>query len=157
MKKRGNRSSAGLQVSASELAQMGRCEKLVLFEHLLGNRRTVVQQQARERGLVEHELFYREGLMAFVQSDRKKRRFIDSSVFGESWQAGVLRRRVDGTLCPENWGRRVIWLGYRVVPSVRETLRGRPIVQVFVRLALDAVSTGLRWWSGWRRGRKCRR
>ena len=26
-------------VSASELAQMGRCERLVLFEHLNGNRR----------------------------------------------------------------------------------------------------------------------
>jgi len=47
MKKRGNRLSVGLQVSASELAQMGRCEKLVLFEHLHGNRHTVLQQQAR--------------------------------------------------------------------------------------------------------------
>ena len=157
MKKRGNRSSAGLQVSASELAQMGRCEKLVLFEHLHENRCTVVQQQARERGLVEHEAFYREGLMVFAQSDRKKRRFIDSRVFGESSQAGMLRRRMYGTMHPENWGRRLIWLGSRVVPSICEVLPRRPIVQVFVRFVLGAVSTGLRWWSGWRRGRKCRR
>ena len=157
MKKRGNRSSAGLQVSASELAQMGRCEKLVLFEHLHGNRSTVVQQQARARGLVEHELFYREGLMAFVQSDRKKRRFINSCVFGESSQAGMLRRRMDGTLDPGNWGRRLIWLGYRVVHGICDVLRRQPIVQVFACLVMGAVSTGLRCWSGWRRGRKCRR
>ena len=157
MKKRGNRSSAGLQVSASELAQMGRCEKLVLFEHLHGNRCTVVQQQARARGLFEHEQFYREGLMAFVQSDRKKRRFIDSSVFGESWQAGVLRRRLDVAWRPENWGCRVIWLGYRVVHGICDVLRRQPIVQVLACLVLGAVSTGLRWWSGWCRGRKCRR
>ena len=155
MKKRGNRSSAGLQVSASELAQMGRCEKLVLFEHLLGNRRTVVQQQARTRGRVEHAMFYREGLMAFAQFDRTKRRFIDSGVFGGSWQIGVLRRRM--ALCPENWGRRVIWLGYRVVHGICDVLRRQPIVQVLACLVLGALSTGLRWRSGWRRGRKCRR
>lgn len=157
MKKRGNHSSAGLHVSASELAQMGRCEKLMLFEHLHGNRRTVVQQRARTRGLVEHEQFYREGLMAFLQSDRKKRCFFDPCVFGESWQTGVLRRFMDVALRPGNRGRRLIWFGYPVVPSIYEILRRRPIVQVFVRLALGAVSTGLRWWSGWRRGRKCRR
>ena len=136
---------------------MGRCEKLVLFEHLHGNRCTVVQQQARVRGLVEHELFYREGLMAFAQSDRKKRRFIDSCVFGESWQAGVLRRRMGVAWRPENWGRRVIWLGYRVVHGIGDVLRRQPIVQVLACLVLGVLSTGLRWRSGWRRGRKCRR
>ena len=157
MKKRGNRSSAGLQVSASELAQMGRCEKLVLFEHLYGNRCTVMQQQARTRGLVEHAMFFREGLMAFAQSDRTKRRFIDSCEFGESWQTGGLRRRKDVALRPGNWGRRLIWLGHRVAHGICDVLRRQPIVQVLACLVLGAVSTGLRWWSGWCRGRKCRR
>ena len=50
-------------VSASELAQMGRCERFVLFEHELGHRRTTQQQRDRARGLRAHEQFYREGLV----------------------------------------------------------------------------------------------
>lgn len=44
-------------VSASEPAQMGRCERLVLFEHLHGNRRCARHQFDRARGLRAHEQF----------------------------------------------------------------------------------------------------
>ena len=47
-------------VSASELAQLGVCERLVVFEHRYGKRRTGEQQLAIKRGLVAHERFYRE-------------------------------------------------------------------------------------------------
>ena len=47
-------------VSASELAQMGVCDRLVVFEHRNGTRRTVEQQQAIKRGLLAHQRFYRE-------------------------------------------------------------------------------------------------
>lgn len=49
-----------LSVSASELAQMGVCERLVVLEHRYGKRRTVEQQRAAMRGLRAHERFYRE-------------------------------------------------------------------------------------------------
>jgi hypothetical protein len=64
MGKRSRRPVSGRMVSASDLAQMGRCERLAVFEHLYGSRRTAQQQQARARGLVEHEQFYREGRAA---------------------------------------------------------------------------------------------
>ena len=48
-------------VSASELAQLGACERVVRFEALYGRRRTATQRQAVARGLVEHARFY-EGL-----------------------------------------------------------------------------------------------
>ena len=73
MGKRSRRPVSGRMVSASDLAQMGRCERLVVFEHLHGSRRTVRQQQARARGLVEHAQFYREGLAASAQAARKGR------------------------------------------------------------------------------------
>ncbi len=54
------RKRRGASVSASELAQMGVCERLVVFEHRYGKRRTVEQQHAIKRGLLAHERFYRE-------------------------------------------------------------------------------------------------
>ncbi|MBK7462167.1 MAG: hypothetical protein IPJ50_05060 [Betaproteobacteria bacterium] len=49
MGKRSRRSVSGRMVSASDLAQMGRCERLVVFEHLYGSRRTARQRHARMR------------------------------------------------------------------------------------------------------------
>jgi len=49
-----------VSVRASELAQMGVCERLVVFEHRYGRRRTAEQQLAAMRGLRSHKRFYRE-------------------------------------------------------------------------------------------------
>ena len=156
MGKRSRRSADVRMVSASDLAQMGRCERLVVFEHLHGSRCTARQQRARARGLVEHEQFFREGL-ASAQADRKGRCFIATCVFGEAWQTEVLRRFRDEALRPSVWGRRVIRLYYRGAPGVCVILRRWPTLQVPVRMVLGAIATGLRWWSGLRRGGKCRR
>lgn len=48
-------------VTASELAQMGVCERLVLFEHRYGMRSTARRRAAIERGLRAHQRFYTEG------------------------------------------------------------------------------------------------
>ena len=154
--KRSRRPVSGRMVSASDLAQMGRCERLVVFEHLHGSRRTAGQQRARARGLVEHTQFYREGL-ASTQAARKGRCFIATCVFGEAWQTEVLRRFRDETLRPSAWGRRVIRLYYRGAPGICELLRRWPRLQVPVRMVLGAIAMGLRWWSGLRGGGKCRR
>lgn len=47
-----------VSVSASELAQMGVCERLAVFEYRYGKRRTVEQRQAIQRGLRAHQRFY---------------------------------------------------------------------------------------------------
>jgi len=65
-------------VSASELAQMGVCERLVVFEHRYGKRRTMEQQLAIKRGLLAHERFYRE---RHRDSIRPWRNFIDFLAF----------------------------------------------------------------------------
>ena len=44
MGKRSRRPVSGRMVSASDLAQMGRCERLVVFEQLYGSRRTARQR-----------------------------------------------------------------------------------------------------------------
>ena len=156
MGKRSRRPVSGRMVSASDLAQMGRCERLMVFEHLHGSRRTARQQHARARGLVEHEHFYREGL-ASAQADRKGRCFIATCVFGEAWQTQVLRRFRDEALRPSAWGRWVIRLYYRGAPGTCVVLRRWPQMQIPVRMVLGAIATGLRWWSGLRGGGRCRR
>ena len=157
MGKRSRRPVSGRMVSASDLAQMGRCERLVVFEHLHGSRRTAGQQRARARGLVEHEHFYREGIAASAQAARKGRCFIATCVFGEAWQTEVLRRFRDEALRPSAWGRRVIRLYYRGAPGICVILRRWPQMQTPVRMVLGVIATGLRWWSDLRRGGKCRR
>ncbi len=144
-------------VSASDLAQMGRCERLVLFEHLQGSRRTAGQQRARARGLVEHERFYREGLAASAQAARKGRCFIATCVFGEAWQTEVLRRFRDAALRPHIWGRRLISFYYQVAPGICELLCRWPTLQAPVRMVLGAIATALRRCPRLRGGGKCQR
>lgn len=60
-------------VSASELAQMGVCERLVVFEHHSGKLRTVEQLSAIKRGHRAHQRFYWEGN---GDSDRGRRGFV---------------------------------------------------------------------------------
>ena len=57
MKHSSKRCRSDAIVSASELAQMGRCEQLVLFEHRHGHRRLPHQEAARRQGLAAHERF----------------------------------------------------------------------------------------------------
>ena len=70
-------------VSASELAQMGVCERLVVFEHRYGKRLTVEQQQAIKRGRRAHARFYRDRHMKLT---RQWRHFVVFLVFGR-WLA----------------------------------------------------------------------
>lgn len=66
-------------VSASELAQMGICERLVVFEHRYGKRSTACQRAAMRRGLKEHQHFCRDGVGV---SEKKGRCYIAPLVFG---------------------------------------------------------------------------
>jgi hypothetical protein len=120
----------------------------VVFEHLHGSQRTAKQRQARARGLVEHEQFYREGLAASAQTVGKGRCFITTCVFGEAWQTQVLRQFRDVALRPNVWGRRLIWSYHRLAPGICKCLRRWPALQAPVRVVLGAISVGLRWWSG---------
>ena len=61
MKRAGKeRRHQGPQVSATQLAQMGVCEKLVVFEHRHGKRPTGLQRMALKRGLRAHRQFLRQ-------------------------------------------------------------------------------------------------
>ena len=133
-------------ISASELSQIGRCERLVLFEHLHGRRRTESQQRDRKRGLLAHQKFEHEGLDAMSEDVRRRGRcFISTCVFGEAWQTEVLRRFRDVVWRPKPWGRWLIRLYYRMAPGVCSVLRRWPVLQKPVRVALGLTAVGARW------------
>lgn len=139
--------SAGPSVSASELAQMGRCERLVVFEHVHGRRGTNNQQRDRKRGLLAHELFEREGLDAMsAAAQRRGRCFIATCVFGDSWQTRTLRRFRDEVLRPRPWGRWLIRRYYLAGPGLCVVLRRRLVLRVATRAALGLVAAVLRCW-----------
>lgn len=97
MSKPMNPPSTTLRVSASELAQMGVCERLVVFEKRHGKRRTMVQRRAIERGLQAHQRFYRRHIDASANEYSIISTWIASVLYG--W----LRQAVRSPLRPLRW------------------------------------------------------
>ena len=84
-------------VSASELAEMGVCERRVLLAHRRGPRWTSAQRRAMRRGLRAHERFHRDGLAAKEGANRQRRSTVFAS-FGR-WFVGLCTRIALAVLC----------------------------------------------------------
>lgn len=61
MKRKSRKKGAKIMI-ASELAQMGVCERLVVFEHRYGKHNTAAQHSAIRRGLKERDRFFQNGV-----------------------------------------------------------------------------------------------
>ena len=132
-----------LGVSASELAQMGVCERLVKFEHDCGRRRTAEQLLDMERGRRAHQRFYRDRHGGGQSAGRC---FVATLVFGQARETRVLRRFRDRVLRPRQIGRRLIVLYYRMAPAVCRLLERWPNLQPVVRWMLrGGVGIAARW------------
>lgn len=138
------------RVSASELAQMGVCERRVKFEHDRGRRRTPEQLQAMKRGRRAHETFYRDGQDAARTGDRC---FVSTLVFGEAPETRILRCFRDQVLRPWPLGRRFIIVYYRFAPAVCRFLDRRPSLLPVTRWLLGGVVSVAGRWREWQRGR----
>jgi hypothetical protein len=135
--KRKTRRKRSKAVSASELAQMGVCERLVFFEHYYGKRITASQRAAIERGLEEHARFYREGIGT---SAKKGRCYIATVVFGETWEVMALRAFRDRVLRRCAAGRRLILMYYRTAPAFCKVLERWPGLQPLARALLRPIA-----------------
>jgi hypothetical protein len=120
-------------VSASELSQMGVCERLVLFEHREGKRPTPAQRAALQRGLRAHQLFESEGAS---EAARTGRCFIATHAFGEGPETQVLRHFRDRFLRPTLAGRRLILAYYRLAPRVCRAMERWPMTRPAVTAAM---------------------
>ena len=126
----------GRGVSASELAQMGVCERLVLFEHQRCERHTAQQLQDLARGRDAHERFHQQGQ---IEGAGRGRCFVATLVFGDSPETQVLRDFRDKVMRPTASGRRLIVAYYRVAPTVCRLLMQRPGAIHVVRCILHPV------------------
>lgn len=121
-------------MSASELAQMGVCERLVLFEHRYGPHRSAPQRAAMARGEREHRRFFLEG-----QSERRGRCFIATLVFGEGAGVTTLRLFRDRMLRRSSLGRGFNLAYYRTAPGVCRFLEWHPFLMRAMRVLLRSV------------------
>lgn len=138
------------RVSASELAQMGVCERLVLFEHRYGQRRTAQQRKGIAQGNREHRRFFREGQ---EQPVGKGRCFIATLIYGNGREVSVLRVFRDRVLRFSIFGRGVILRYYRAVLLVCRTHVRHPWLIRLMRALLRPVVSMVARLDRWRAGR----
>lgn len=127
-------------VSASELAKMGACERLVLFEGTYGKRRSRYQQEAIKRGRAEHAKFFKDAVRSESEvktSLAKPWCFCASLAWGpEAPETNLLRRFRDRILRKTAFGRWFIRAYYRAAPEVCRHLEGRRQIILALRLGL---------------------
>ena len=127
-------------VKASELAQLGACERVVRFQMELGRKETAAQAEAVQRGLAAHETFYAESLAVAARSEHKGKCFIATLTLGAGPETAALRAYRDVVLRRSAVGRRFIAVYYRMGPSLCELLRRVPAMQRPVRAALRLLA-----------------
>lgn len=134
---------------ASELAEMGYCEKRMLFVHRLGPRASPAREEARLDGLAAHQAFHRDAVTIApnVQSSEVKPWcFIASELFGQAaWETMALRMARDQVLRRCAAGRAFIGVYYRYSPHMARWLRRHRRVRVVARVLLRGVAVALRW------------
>jgi hypothetical protein len=127
-------------VSASELAQMGACERFVLFEAKYGKRVSRCQQEAIKRGRVEHAKFFRDGVRSQADVETSLSQpwcFCASLAWGpEAPETDLLRRFRDKILRRSAVGQCLIQLYYRMAPRLCRRLEGRRNLIRALRLGL---------------------
>jgi hypothetical protein len=131
-------------VSASELAQLGYCERVAHFDWRYGAKRTAEQVHAQERGNAAHDRFYQDGIAIARASEKKGRCFVATLALGECAETQELRAFRDLYLRRTAAGRWFIGVYYRSGPVVCDWLGGRSsvlrVVRVCIRLAARAAA-----------------
>lgn len=127
------RKGPGDEVSATELAEMGFCEKRVQLAYMYGEQATPEQRKAMARGQAAHQRYLEEGLAG--RSDR--RCFVSTYVFGpDAWETQVLRAYRDAVLLRRLWGRWMVAVYYWSAPAVCRVLERSPMAAAGVRALL---------------------
>lgn len=121
------------QVSATELAKMGKCERQVYLDHQHGED-TSLTEKFIKRGNQEHEEFNRR------LSGKDKRCFIATAVFGiDAIETNILRQFRDEHLMPYKYGQIFTALYYKISPYVVSIIEKYPIVMIPIRILLRGL------------------
>ncbi|MEO8188386.1 MAG: CFI-box-CTERM domain-containing protein, partial [Burkholderiaceae bacterium] len=120
-------------VSASELAQLGYCERKIQFDRTFGERETYAQRQARKRGNRAHKSFYEESRRIARNSATRGKCFIATYLLGECKETSALRAFRDLYLRRSVFGRWIVGRYYKVSPWLCRHAGGRRAAQVVLR------------------------
>jgi len=140
-------------VSASELAQIGYCERATHFDWRHGAQRTPEQLQAQDRGNAAHQRFYRDSIAVARASERKGKCFIATLALGEGAATTALRAFRDLYLRRTPGGRWLIGAYYRSGPAVCEVLCRSPRMLLAVRVLVSLAAKAAAWAVAWRLSR----
>ncbi|AIF51643.1 CFI-box-CTERM domain-containing protein [Pelosinus sp. UFO1] len=118
------------QVSATELAKMGKCERQVYLDHHYGEDTSLTATYI-EKGNYEHEKFNRQ------LSGKDKRCFIATAVFGiDAVETNILRQIRDERLIPNKPGKFFTSLYYCISPYIVILIEKYPILMIPIRITL---------------------
>lgn len=141
MRWRRRRSRCETVVSATELAEMGFCEKRVQLAHVHGKRMLAKQRRNAERGLKAHAEFHREGVAAAAATAADRRCFVATCLYGDSsLEAETLRRFRDEVLLARPMCRWVVTVYYSLGPGVCRLLAWLPWLQPPTRALVGALA-----------------
>lgn len=127
-------------VSASELAQLGYCERVVHLDWQHGPRRSQAQAAAQERGNQAHAEFYKDSLEIARASQTKGKCFVATLALGECEETRALRAFRDLYLRRSDVGRWCIGAYYRLSPALCRALQSRPVALAIVRTLVTAAA-----------------
>ena len=124
--------------SASELAEMGTCERRILLQSKHGDVKSLAQREAEKRGNAAHAEFYQESFRhAPVTDSSKPWCFIATTLYGPSApETNLLRMFRDRCLRNFGPGRRLIRIYYAVSPRICAYLVNRPSARLAARALL---------------------
>jgi hypothetical protein len=142
-RKRDSGGRADAFAAATDLAQMGVCEKRMLFEATLGKRRSATQERDSGRGTARHDRFHRDAVRyrpeVKTSEPRSTRCFVATAVFGESAETQTLRQFRDTVLMRHCTGRAATALYYLVGPWIADFLLAGRRRQAIARALLRPV------------------
>ncbi|MCU0814810.1 MAG: hypothetical protein MUC32_11145 [Burkholderiaceae bacterium] len=139
VREQGHKARRGAVVSASELAQLGYCERVAFFDWRDGPRRTPDELAAMARGDAAHDRFFRDGLEIARTSRTKGQCFVATLALGECEETRALRAFRDLVLRRSVAGRWCIGAYYRVSPALCRALVRRPRTLAAIRPGLAAL------------------
>lgn len=123
--------------TVTEIAQLGACERQLLFDHSSGRKRSGQLERKAKEGIRIHKKY--EHMAKSGLSD--SRCFIASEVYGEdAWQTCLFREFRDARLQPSLIGRCLVSVYYGFSPVVVKILRRIPGLKRPVRAVLQALA-----------------
>lgn len=135
--------------SASELAEMGYCEKKMLFSQRFGKRVSPERAAAMREGIAIHRGFHRDAMAVAPNarsSEAKPWCFIASELFGQTaWETAALRMGRDRVLRQYAIGRAFIGAYYKHSPGIARWLHRHRRCRALARALLWPLAAVLKW------------